>query len=920
MPRRVAGVAIACAFSALLSVSLETRPSGIALAQAPAHAASVPIDTSAAARWDRAVEAWNTGNYTVALADLIPLMQSSSAADYLERVAILSGELFTTTELTTDGRSPALSADGEYASFEIGSPAAMTTRVVRTSEPAAVVAELRGVNVAFDASSRRLVYQRPPDGPEWTAAASALETATTAAERLRAQSVASFWLGKGDLVVRDLASGMERIVSSGTLLKTSPLFAADGRHVIFIAADPSDLSRSDIYVESDAGPPMRLTDRAGYKSSVLIDPGGAAIVYTASNVPTFIAPVEASSPVARISAPASIASAAATSAGGAARSGAPDGPPVFCGAAGGRGGGRGTPAPSFGVIDLAARSTRDVIGANVTMSAGGRTLAWLARTPDGCSLFSSPTLGEPVRTVRVASRLDAPAVSPDGQLVAYQTMLPTGTDWEIFVTTPAGAHQRITREIQHDVLPRFLSNRTLLGMIGEPRHRRSYLYDLDTNQRTRLFANNTIRTISPEYVWLPSADGRRLLIQAERDGDTVSPERGIYVVDLSRKVTQAQVLARLQQQLASETDLRQRMTTAFRPIRDLVRKTVAGISPTRAYAYAKAMFDFDSKYVSQPGNAKAIDYLNKTYASFGYTPELQWFAPAQAQGGRTANVVVTLRGTENPDLAYVVSSHFDSVAGGPGADDDTSGTCALLETARVLAHSPLPATVIFASFTGEEAGLLGSREFVRLAADRHWNIAGALNNDMIGWAGEGARLDNTIRYSNAGIRDIQHGAAFLFTRLVTFDARYYKGTDAQAFFDGWGDIVGGLGSYPVLGNPNYHQPTDLLETVNFDQVAETAKVTAATIVYLASSPSRLKDLTASKSAAGIHLSWRPSPEAGVKSYLVAYGPEANPMQHRLTVTQPLAALPALPPGTVIEVKAVNSRGLEGWDWAKTVLQ
>src|SRR5262249_56839865 len=133
-----------------------------------------------------------------------------------------------------------------------------------------------------------------------------------------------------------------------------------------------------------------------------------------------------------------------------------------------------------------------------------------------------------------------------------------------------------------------------------------------------------------------------------------------------------------------------------------------------------------------------------------------------------------------------------------------------------------------------------------------WNRGGGLNKDMIGWAGEGARLDNTIRYSNAGIRDIQHGAAFLFTRLVTFDARYYKGTDAQAFFDGWGDIVGGLGSYPVLGNPNYHQPTDLLETVNFDQVAETAKVTAATIVYLASSPSRLKDLTPSTSAACIH--------------------------------------------------------------------
>ena len=55
---------------------------------------------------------------------------------------------------------------------------------------------------------------------------------------------------------------------------------------------------------------------------------------------------------------------------------------------------------------------------------------------------------------------------------------------------------------------------------------------------------------------------------------------------------------------------------------------------------------------------------------------------------KTANVIATLKGTVNPELVYVVSSHFDSVAAGPGADDDTSGTAALLETAR-LGSAPL---------------------------------------------------------------------------------------------------------------------------------------------------------------------------------------------------------------------------------------
>ena len=192
----------------------------------------------------------------------------------------------------------------------------------------------------------------------------------------------------------------------------------------------------------------------------------------------------------------------------------------------------------------------------------------------------------------------------------------------------------------------------------------------------------------------------------------------------------------------------------------------------------------------------------------------------------------------NPELVYVVSSHYDSVAIGPGADDDTSGTAALLETARIMAGHPMPATIVFASFTGEEAGLLGSREFVRRAVEGKVKIVGALNNDMIGWAND-HRLDNTIRYSNPGIRDIQHGAAIEFSNMITYDALYYKSTDAAAYYEAYGDIVGGIGSYPVLGNPHYHQSHDLLEGINHQLVAEVAKTTAATLMLLASSPSRI---------------------------------------------------------------------------------
>lgn len=854
------------------------------------------------------MDSWNDGRYPDALADLSALMKSAAAPEYLDRVALLTGERFITTELTTDGRSPHLSANGQWATYESGPPARTVTHLVRLGATGAgSTATMAGVGAMFDATSARLVYLRAAETPEWSAAVDALEAADTTQERQSAQALVNFLLGRGDLVMRELASGQERVVSTGGLLKSTPVFAADGRSVLFIGADEKDLGRSDIYLAGESGAPARLTSEPGYKTGLLVDPTGAALVYSVTGTASFRQPTPGGGRGGR----------GAGGGGGGGAGGTPPAPNPCGSGGGGRGGGGGT--PTFGVVDLKSKTTRLVTGSAVAMSGDGGTIAWLSRNSDTCALDVSPTLTDNVTVVRSGrDRLDAPALSLDGKRLAYQLM--TRTDWEIYVSDGAGAPRRVTRDIQHDLLPRFLNKDTLLGMIGEARHRRSYLYDVATGARTRIFANNTVRTISPEYVWIPSADGTRLLIQAERDGDTVSAERGVYLVDLTRTVTVADVVSRLDRQLAAETDLRARMTKAFQPIADLTRRVVARISPARAYEFEKAQFDFDSKHVSQPGNAKAIDYLNRTYASFGYTPELQWFQPQQAQGNRTANIVSTLRGTENPELIYVVSSHFDSVAVGPGADDDTSGTCALLETARVLAGTPLPATIVFASFTGEEAGLLGSREFVRLAAERKWHIVGALNNDMIGWAGESGRMDNTIRYSNAGIRDIQHGAAFLFTNLILYDAKYYKSTDAQAFFDGWGDIVGGIGSYPVLGNPNYHQPTDLIETINFQQVAETAKVTAATLIYLASSPSRLKDLKAAKRASGVEIAWTPSPETGIKTYIVAYGPANDPLRTRLTVTTARATLPALAPGTQIAVKGVNSRGLEGWDWARTVVQ
>jgi hypothetical protein len=818
-------------------------------------------------------DAWERGDYITALNGYIKLLEPATVDDaVLEPIALKTGELFETRELTADGRSPKFSRDGKYLAYESGLEVSRRTHVLRNDGTLAQVVELPGVGATFSPTAGTVAYLKIGGNADLNAAVKAVDDAPLAAQNRNALIQALNWqvLRNSAIVVRDLTSGQERELATPGLLKTGLAFAPDGRTLYFLGGRDGEDDRNDIYSVSENHPPTRLGDAPGWKSAPIVDPSGVVVIYTSANVTPFRKPGQGGPPF-----------------------GAPQS------------------APILGVIDLAANKVTTIPGTAPSLSADGKSLTYVARTNAEASIMVGPPLGS-FAAVKKGERLDAPALSPDGSRMVFQQM--NRDDWELYSINRDGSGEtRLTRDIQHDLLPRFISPNRMLWVVGEARHRRSYIYDLAAGRQLRLFHNNTVRTIAPEYQWLVSADGNQVLIGAERDGDTVSPQRGVYLVDLRKKVSKHDLLARLKSSLAGETALKAAATKTFAPIAADVKRVLASASVARVYGYEKSLFDFDSKHISRPGNKLASEYLFNTYASFGYEPEMQWFENRNALGGKTANVTATLRGTVNPDLVYVVSSHYDSVAGGPGADDDSSGTAALLEAARVLAGNPMPATIIFASFTGEESGLLGSREFVRQAVANKLQVVGALNNDMIGFANDN-RLDNTIRYSNPGIRDIQHGAAMLFTRLITYDALYFKGTDAAAYYDAYGDIVGGIGSYPVLSSPHYHQSHDLLEFENHELITETSKTTAATLMLLASSPSRIKDLKVENAGGTATVTWAASPEKGITSYIVEYG------TRRVTVKTPRAQLTGVTPGTVIAVKAVNAKGLEGWDWARVAVQ
>ena len=99
------------------------------------------------------------------------------------------------------------------------------------------------------------------------------------------------------------------------------------------------------------------------------------------------------------------------------------------------------------------------------------------------------------------------------------------------------------------------------------------------------------------------------------------------------------------------------------------------------------------------------------------------------------------------------------------------------------------------------------------------------------------------------------------------------------------------------------------------------KVTVASIMLLASSPSPVRDLKANGPAGGpVRVTWAASPEKNVTGYVVAWGPADAPLRHTMRVVKPAATIPGATPGMVVSVKAVNVRGLEGWDWARTPIK
>jgi hypothetical protein len=333
---------------------------------------------------------------------------------------------------------------------------------------------------------------------------------------------------------------------------------------------------------------------------------------------------------------------------------------------------------------------------------------------------------------------------------------------------------------------------------------------------------------------------------------------------------------------------------------------------------------------------------------------LQPKTPRTPRAVQESSVIATLHGDE-PGLVYVLSSHYDDCNGdctdgtrvAPGANDNGSGTAAVLEAARIMAGHRFRGTIIFAVFDGEELGLWGSQHFADELKAKGVRVAANLNNDIIGnsTGGNGVHEPSVLRvFSEALPADAKPSLVNLvgsendspsrelarfvgevvpqylpdFTiRQIWRADRFLRGGDQESFQDD---------GYPAIrfveANENFtqqHQDVrtengtqygDLVSFIDFDYLAKTTQVNIASLAALALGPQAPPNAQLVLKHLGYDSTLRWSPAIGAMSYEIVWrSTTASAWEHAQNVGNATeATVPVSKDDAVLGVRAIDAQG------------
>lgn len=283
--------------------------------------------------------------------------------------------------------------------------------------------------------------------------------------------------------------------------------------------------------------------------------------------------------------------------------------------------------------------------------------------------------------------------------------------------------------------------------------------------------------------------------------------------------------------------------------------------------YTIASDEFEGRNTGESGQKLAAEFIKEFYikneiaSPYGGSDYFQEIPTEHLRSNLnpSENIVAFIKGSEFPDEIVVLSAHYDHVGikNGEiynGADDDGSGTVAIMQMAKAFKKAALEGngpkrSVLFLLVTGEEKGLLGSKYYVNFPIFPLEKTVANLNIDMIGRVDD-AHLDNPNYVYLIGsdklsteLHQISEEVNQKFTKL-NLDYKYNDDNDPNRFYYRSDHYNFAKNNIPVIFyfngvHEDYHKPSDTPEKINYPILAKRAKLVFYTAWEIANREKRI---------------------------------------------------------------------------------
>lgn len=286
------------------------------------------------------------------------------------------------------------------------------------------------------------------------------------------------------------------------------------------------------------------------------------------------------------------------------------------------------------------------------------------------------------------------------------------------------------------------------------------------------------------------------------------------------------------------TPAQQHAARDSRAIDPTISAMVGAVSKNRIESHIQTLQNFVTRDASTNGCKKAGDFLFDTLTGYGLDADEDTF---NFEGYRSRNIIGYLPGKTNPSSVVIIGAHYDSYAepdstqSAPGADDNASGTAAVLEAAKIMSGYSFKYSVKFILFSAEEWGLYGSDHYAEEADQRGEDIIGVITLDMVSYTDALPEdLDVIVNTNSKWMGTILEAAAQNYSGIdvLTTKDNYYDYSDHYSFWDYGFPAVLCIEDYEDT-NPYYHTTKDKINTVNLNFATEVVKTCLAAAAVMA---------------------------------------------------------------------------------------